>query len=137
MASGSSESWRGAGGRSPASESHSTTRGDDEDDGQSKERDKIPLLSLEPWRLDLSVIKMELAAMKSVELALEAPTNDALDFESDEFMASVAGQMDDIEVDEETGEITEEWIEEDDGEDGREILFGAKKSKSTIAMILK
>ena len=31
--------------------------------------------------------------------------------------------MDDIEVDEETGEITEEWIEEDDGEDGREILF--------------
>ena len=128
LASGSSESWRGAGGRSPASESHLTTRGDDEDEtGQSKERDKIPLLSLERWRLDLSVIKMELAAMKSVELALEAPTNDALDFESDEFMASVAGQMDDIEVDEETGEITEEWIEEDDGEDGREILFGAEE----------
>ena len=127
LASGSSESWRGAGGRSPASESHSTTRDDEDEDGQSKERDKIPLLSLEPWRLDLSVIKMELAAMKSVELALEAPTNDALDFESDEFMASVAGQMDDIEVDEETGEITEEWIEEDDGEDGREILFGAEE----------
>ena len=88
--------------------------------------DQIPLVSLKPWRLDLSAIKMELAAMKSVELALEAPTNEALDFESDEFMASVASQMDDIEMDEETGEIMEEWIE-GDGEDGMDILFGAEE----------
>ena len=140
LASRSSESWRGAGGRSPPSESHSALYGgsdenddddydesDDEYGGKSKQKDQIPLVSLEPWRLDLSVIKMELAAMKSVELALEAPTNDALDFESDEFMASVAGQMDDIEVDEETGEVSEEWIEEGDGEDGMEILFGAEE----------
>jgi len=137
LASRSSESWRGAGGRSPPSERHQGGSDENDDDdydesddeygGKSKQKDQIPLVSLEPWRLDLSVIKMELAAMKSVELALEAPTNDALDFESDEFMASVAGQMDDIEVDEETGEVTEEWIEEGDGEDGMEILFGAEE----------
>ena len=143
LRSGSSESWRGAGGRSPASHRRSMTRdGEDENDNrygdadnegkgdESIQRDQIgdqiPLVSLKPWRLDLSAIKMELAAMKSVELALEAPTNEALDFESDEFMASVASQMDDIEMDEETGEIMEEWIE-GDGEDGMDILFGAEE----------
>ena len=132
-----------AGGRSPASHRRSMTRdGEDENDNrygdadnegkgdESIQRDQIgdqiPLVSWKPWRLDLSAIKMELAAMKSVELALEAPTNEALDFESDEFMASVASQMDDIEMDEETGEIMEEWIE-GDGEDGMDILFGAEE----------
>jgi Ribonuclease G/E len=102
---------------------------DDDDDGLTKTksaREQVPSVRFERWNLNLQAVKMEIAAIKSVELALESPISKMLD-ESDDFMANVAGMLDEIEIDEETGEIIEEFIEDGDTEDGAEFLFGAEE----------